>query len=143
MDAQPAPASPVATSARGLSTDEVRQRVASGRTNLAPPSASPPVRRILARNLLSPINFVFAVAVRGLYRAERVGRASPGARLTAEAQQDKEPGSSIQRDLIGLLTKIAFIATPVPAAYFGVELPPHLGPLETVRGTVTAAVSVL
>src|SRR5258708_26327165 len=63
MDAQPAPASPVATSERGLSADEVRQRVAAGRTNLAPPSASPPVRRILARNLLSPINFVFAVAV--------------------------------------------------------------------------------
>jgi hypothetical protein len=63
MDAQPAPPSSDTTSERGLSADEVRQRVDSGRTNSAPQSASPPVRRILLRNLLSPINFVFAVAV--------------------------------------------------------------------------------
>lgn len=248
---------------RGLSAEEVRQRIAAGRTNLAPPSASPPVRRILARNLLSPINLVFAVAVvavvavgarfdalfalplalniiigiteellakrqldrltvlvtpkvtvrrdgqmvairvhevvgddvcvlepgdqivadgpltdvdglevdessltgesdpvgkqvgdlvvsgtfvvagNGVYRAERVGRDSTAAKLTAEAQADRETNSSIQRDLIGLLTRIAFIATPVLLIYVAVQLRHDLGTLETVRGTVTAAVSVL
>jgi cation-transporting ATPase E len=248
---------------RGLSAEEVRQRIAEGRTNLAPPSASPPVRRILARNLLSPINLVFAVATAavvavgahldalfalplvlniivgiseellakreldrltvlvtpkvtvrrdgqtiairvsevvaddicvlepgdqivadgplldvdglevdessltgesdpvtkqvgdpvvsgtfavaggGVYLAERVGRESTAARLTAEAQADREAGSSIQHDLIGLLTKIGYIATPVLAIYIAVALTHHLGTLETVRGTVTAVVSVL
>lgn len=247
----------------GLSADEVQQRKDAGRTNLAPPSASPPVRRILARNLLSPINLVFAVAVvavvavgarfdalfalplalniiigiteellakrqldrltvlvtpkvkvrrdgqmvavrvhevvgddvcvlepgdqivadgplidvdglevdessltgesdpvgkqvgdsvvsgtfvvagNGVYRAERVGRDSTAAKLTAEAQADRETNSSIQRDLIGLLTRIAFIATPVLLIYVAVQLRHDLGTLETVRGTVTAAVSVL
>lgn len=248
---------------RGLSIEEVRQRVTSGRTNLAPPSASPPVRRILARNLLSPINLVFAVATfavvavgahldalfalplvlniaigiteellakreldrltvlvtpkvmvrrdgqmvsirvhevvgddicvlepgdqvvadgplldvaglevdessltgesdpvakqvgdsvisgtfvvagTGVYRAERVGRDSTAAKLTAEAQADRETNSSIQRDLIGLLTKIALIATPILLIYIAVQLRHGLGTLEIVRGTVTAAVSVL
>lgn len=248
---------------RGLSAEEVQQRIATGRTNLAPPSASPPIRRILARNLLSPINGVFAIATiavvavgahfdalfalplvlniivgiteellakreldrltvlvtpkvtvrrdgqtiairvgevvaddicvlepgdqivadgpllevdglevdessltgesdpvtkqvgdsivsgtftvagSGVYRAERVGRESTAARLTAEAQAEREAGSSIQRDLIGLLAKIAYIAAPVLTIYIAVALTHHLGTLEMVRGTVTAVVSVL
>jgi len=248
---------------RGLSIDEVQQRIVEGRTNLAPPSASPPVRRILARNLLSPINLIFAIAfiaiiavgagfdaifalplalniaigiteellakrqldrltvlitpkvtvrrdgqtaairidevvaddicvlvpgdqivadgplleVNGLevdessttgesdpvtkhvgdqiisgtfavagtaiYRAERVGRDSTSARLTAEAQADREANSSIQRELIGLLIRIVSIAFPVLAVFIAVELAHDLGALETVRGTVTATISVL
>ncbi len=247
----------------GLSNDEVQQRIVAGRTNLAPPSASPSVRRILARNLLNPINLIFAVAfiaiiavgagfdaifalplalnivigiteellakrqldrltviitpkvtvrrdgqtvairvdevvaddicvlvpgdqivadgplleVNGLevdessttgesdpvtkhvgdqiisgtfavtgtaiYRAERVGRDSTSARLTAEAQANREANSSIQRELISLLIKIVSIAIPILALFIVVELTHHLGALETVRGTVTATISVL
>jgi cation-transporting ATPase E len=47
---------------RGLTAAEVQLRVAAGRVNLAPASASPPVRRILARNLLSPVNLIFGLA---------------------------------------------------------------------------------
>ena len=254
---------PAAPADPGLNADEIQRRIGTGRTNLAPPSASPSVRRILARNLLNPINLIFAVAViavvavgagfdavfalplmlniaiavleelyakrrldqltvlvtpqvtvrrggqamavprgqvvaddicvfqagdqivadgplieagglevdessltgesdpvakqpgdwvasgtfvmagTGAYRAKRIGADSTAARLRAEAQADREVGTSIQRDLVGLLVRIAVIAGPVLACYVVVELTHHLGTLETVRGTVAATISLL
>ena len=247
----------------GLSSAQVADRVREGKTNLAPRSASPPVSRILRRNLLNPINLIlgvaavavfavgegfdaifaiplilnliigitqelmakrrldrltllvsprvtvvrdgtqtevridevvegdvcllrpgdqivadgtllatsrlevdesalsgesepveketgdpvcsgtFVVAGEGAYRAEKVGGESAAARLAAEAQAGRERPSPLQRDIVGLLRRLAIVAVPILAAFLAVNLMHGVPTKETVRGTVTAGVSLI
>jgi len=85
----------------------------------------------------------FAVAGEGAYRAERVGEDSMAARLLAEAQSGRERLSPLQRDIIRLLERMAFVAVPVMIAYLVVQLAHDLSVKETVRNTVTASVSLI
>ena len=48
---------------KGLTSAGAEERKKEGRSNLAPPSASPPTSRILRRNLLNPINLILGAAV--------------------------------------------------------------------------------
>src|SRR5439155_8564643 len=59
------------------------------------------------------------------------------------AQSGRERLSPLQRDIIRLLERMAFVAVPVMIAYLVVQLAHDLSVKETVRNTVTASVSLI